>query len=464
MKFLARFSTSLMPALLAATIAAGASPAGALTVDVPATRDTTLIENPEGAAGNGAGPNFFAGRTSMSTGSIRRALVVFDVAAYLPAGAVVTGASLNLHVSMAQEGSHDVTLHRVLSDWGEGASSSDGGRGAAAQPGDATWIHTFYDTSFWGSAGGDAVATSSSMATIDGPGYHTWPSTPGTVADVQGWLDAPASNFGWMLIGDETIPTSVKRFDSRENADPSVRPLLTVTYETGSDEPCEDAGLAGGALGLCRAYCYAADCDGDATRASAKACASLARNFEKVSGGLSLPCRIAGSDADGDGVEDGADNCPMTPNTDQADGDHDGPGDACDNCPEIANPGQQDTGGEAGVGDACDCPCFTLADVEALVVALSDPVTYTTLTCVDTRVGVKPLAFISAMRVDGEDCGTESADCSALAFEFTEDSICQFNPPYPTPAVSVQGITDAQLEACRERIVEAGEGIPPDCN
>jgi len=37
-------------------------------------------------------------------------------------------------------------------------------------------------------------------------------------------------------------------------------------------------------------------------------------------------------DADGDTIEDSVDNCPYTPNTDQADSDGDGVGDACDNC------------------------------------------------------------------------------------------------------------------------------------
>jgi len=38
------------------------------------------------------------------------------------------------------------------------------------------------------------------------------------------------------------------------------------------------------------------------------------------------------SDADGDGVPDDADNCPVTANADQADADGDGIGDACDSC------------------------------------------------------------------------------------------------------------------------------------
>ncbi len=41
-------------------------------------------------------------------------------------------------------------------------------------------------------------------------------------------------------------------------------------------------------------------------------------------------CRPNAADTDGDGVPDGADNCPRTPNGDQADADGDGVGDACD--------------------------------------------------------------------------------------------------------------------------------------
>jgi Ca2+-binding RTX toxin-like protein len=71
-------------------------------------------------------------------------------------------------------------------------------------------------------------------------------------------------------------------------------------------------------------------------------------------------------DTDGDGVTDGADNCPRLANPDQADVDQNGVGDACltpdkdedgiedqtDNCPEAANSDQADTNGD-GVGNVC---------------------------------------------------------------------------------------------------------------
>ena len=67
-------------------------------------------------------------------------------------------------------------------------------------------------------------------------------------------------------------------------------------------------------------------------------------------------CPMASMDTDGDGVDDGSDNCIMVANADQANADGDSFGDACDNCPNNANADQADTDGD-GVGDACDnCP------------------------------------------------------------------------------------------------------------
>jgi len=68
--------------------------------------------------------------------------------------------------------------------------------------------------------------------------------------------------------------------------------------------------------------------------------------------GQPLPAPAAG-DADGDSVPDGIDNCPQTPNADQADDDGDGVGNACDSCRLTPSSDQADADGD-GVGDACD--------------------------------------------------------------------------------------------------------------
>ena len=41
------------------------------------------------------------------------------------------------------------------------------------------------------------------------------------------WLDNPASNFGWLVLGDETAVATAKRFDTRESASP---PMLTIEF------------------------------------------------------------------------------------------------------------------------------------------------------------------------------------------------------------------------------------------
>jgi len=49
-------------------------------------------------------------------------------------------------------------------------------------------------------------------------------------ADVQGWLDNPASDFGWILVGNEVDTRSAKRFDSLQHDTEVLRPLLTIDY------------------------------------------------------------------------------------------------------------------------------------------------------------------------------------------------------------------------------------------
>ncbi|WP_417910357.1 thrombospondin type 3 repeat-containing protein [Candidatus Electronema sp. PJ] len=82
------------------------------------------------------------------------------------------------------------------------------------------------------------------------------------------------------------------------------------------------------------------------------------------------PVTVTDKDTDGDGIIDENDNCPVTPNQDQADSDGDGIGNACeekiitdtdgdgvpdesDNCPNVANPDQLDSDGD-GIGNACE--------------------------------------------------------------------------------------------------------------
>lgn len=223
-----------LPLLL--LLLAGAPGGTSRTVEIPAVADATLIEDPEGDLANGAGPVFHAGRTSQTQGALRRGLLRFDVAAHVPAGAIVEDVTLSLHCSQTNGGPATVSLHRVLAAWGEGASSTTGGNGAPAQDGDATWLYTFFDDAPWPSAGGTFVPRPSAVAIVDQAGSYTWPATRRMVQDVNLWRASPARNRGWLVLGDESQPTTTKRFDSRENPVASVRPLLRVTWRMTSSD------------------------------------------------------------------------------------------------------------------------------------------------------------------------------------------------------------------------------------
>lgn len=58
-------------------------------------------------------------------------------------------------------------------------------------------------------------------------------------------------------------------------------------------------------------------------------------------------------DADGDGILNVRDNCPLFSNIDQIDIDRDSTGDACDNCINVSNKDQENVDGDE-FGDACD--------------------------------------------------------------------------------------------------------------
>jgi hypothetical protein len=216
--------------LVLATTAVGR----AETVTLEPVKDNTLFEDQEGLLSNGEGRHLYAGRVSFQNlGLVRRALIAFDVAASVPAGATITGAMLGLDMSMTISEDQDMSLHRVLADWGEGMSEAPvdrGGGGVPAAQGDATWIHTFFDGEQWASPGGDFDAMPSATTPVGSPATYTWGSTDAIVADVQAWLDEPQTNFGWILIGNEASFGTAKRFESRESAAES-RPRLTIDFE-----------------------------------------------------------------------------------------------------------------------------------------------------------------------------------------------------------------------------------------
>jgi hypothetical protein len=194
------------------------------------TADNTLYEDGSGSLSNGVGSTLYCGRTGPSGGNLaRRALLRFDVASVAPPGTVCVFAELALEASQTNGPSFVASLHRVGAAWGEGASDAGvpGGFGAAAAPGDATWLHTNFPGSLWTTPGGDFIAAASSTAVVAGPGAVTFGSSAALRADVDAMAANPATNFGWIVVSPE-LTQQAARFESRES--PGFEPFLTVVF------------------------------------------------------------------------------------------------------------------------------------------------------------------------------------------------------------------------------------------
>ncbi|MBC7771320.1 MAG: DNRLRE domain-containing protein [Pyrinomonadaceae bacterium] len=219
---------------LAGLLLCAAGTARADTVTLQAAKDNTLYQDDLGLLSNGAGAYFFAGVNG--NGEIRRGLIAFDLSG-IPVGAVISSASLTARMSRTTGDVEAVSLHRMLENWGEGASNAaaNEGRGTVGQPGDATWLFAYLPGTLWAggtsepATGGNFETTASATTPVDQIGFYSW-TGPGLNADVQRFVSSPGENFGWLVHGFENGVSTAKRFDSRQNNNAANRPTLTVTY------------------------------------------------------------------------------------------------------------------------------------------------------------------------------------------------------------------------------------------
>ena len=215
---------ALPTTLILVALAVLAASAHADTVSIPCQRHNTLYQE-SGDLSDGIGPTIIAGREDFDyTFSLRRALVRFAVDSYIPAGSTITNVQLVLNCARSASNGATAVFH-VTQGWG--AHSSDAGypgdAGASASPDDATWVDRFWPGTPWTSAGGDVSALVASIPTTP-LGTVTIGSTSGMINDAQSWLNTPASNFGWLLVGNEStsnVATANVFF---------AGPTLTVSY------------------------------------------------------------------------------------------------------------------------------------------------------------------------------------------------------------------------------------------
>lgn len=198
----------------------------------PSQDNSVFAENNNSA---GAKNFFFVGVTNGTAGTtIRRAFMQFNLVGSIPAGATINSVTLSFERAFqGPSAANDVLeLRPVLQSWGEGTSTGggQGGTGYVPTANSVTWNHRFFSTQSWTTPGGDFGPASGSLL-LDGNASFLVPSQPGMVADVQNWVNNPASNFGWALKYDnETAVGSARQFYSREAANANLRPKLTVDF------------------------------------------------------------------------------------------------------------------------------------------------------------------------------------------------------------------------------------------
>lgn len=205
-------------------------------VSLSATRDAAIYESFDGSLGNGAGRYLFAGKNNQNRA--RRSLVHFDVAGMLPTGATITAVRLQLNMSQGSGGPSLVSLHRASTDWSTGASNPDDpeGSGTTALADDATWLFSSADGAgsgmAWSVAGGDFTASASASVLTSSLGLYTFTSDQ-LLADVTSFASDPNANFGWFILGDESLLGGARRFDSSEgSALGGIGPTLIIEYTT----------------------------------------------------------------------------------------------------------------------------------------------------------------------------------------------------------------------------------------
>lgn len=220
----AGLSVFVATAVMFAASAFGAS------VTLTPSKDTTIYGNGDADLSNAKGLSIFAGRSGK--GRTMRGLMQFSLVGQIPAGSTINSVTLTLAINTPHSNAVTLELRRLQADWGEGTSQapSGGGGGGAAAAGDATWKARFLGTSTWTTPGGDFATSISGSQVASGTSGDVVFSSAGLTADVQGWLDNPATNFGWLIKAQDELLAAV-RFFSREGP---VKPSLVITYTAGA--------------------------------------------------------------------------------------------------------------------------------------------------------------------------------------------------------------------------------------
>ena len=214
------------------------------SVSIIASKDNTIYDDASDHS-NGAGFHLFTGTSNrMAT---KRALLYFDVKDALPANSVIDSAVLTLSIDKGQLFQpKPVTVYRLTKSWGEGGSvgKSGEGLGDSAHVGKATWTHNSWGIETWEIPGGDFDIDPSATAMVSGFDTVEWRGSR-LVDDINLWLGDESKNHGWILIGEEGVAQTSKRYISKDAPETYYRPTLTLFYHEQQVSVKPLSGLAG---------------------------------------------------------------------------------------------------------------------------------------------------------------------------------------------------------------------------
>jgi hypothetical protein len=182
-----------------------------VSVTLTPTVDTCIYSGRDNIQGNAT---IIAG--TRLEGVKDRGLLRFDLTS-IPEVATILSARVHLTVVRVPQAAadSDFSLFRMVTPWGE----------------EATWSNATANIS-WEAPGAlegtDYFPESSATRRISKLGVYEFESTEKLIADVQNWLDDPASNRGWLLkTASEKVIETARHFGSSESGQP---PQLLIEY------------------------------------------------------------------------------------------------------------------------------------------------------------------------------------------------------------------------------------------
>lgn len=181
----------------------------AFAAAAPAQTVTLLCTADAGYAGEGDANNGKYGYMNADLGfGMRRLVVQWDLSS-IPLGARIRSAQVNIFRLDSTDGK-PFSAYRITSRWSEGHGMGNGSYPAGMTPDGVSWIHRLKENqTTWRTPGGDYDPDS--RVSFTGAGVRdpvtgvNFGMQPNIKDIVQSWVSGVSSNFGIIIISEETV-------------------------------------------------------------------------------------------------------------------------------------------------------------------------------------------------------------------------------------------------------------------